>query len=335
MSLIEERVARLKAKLVNPSKCQSVSAYLSFKCPIIASHIQDICDMDVSIIELDYSDLVFLQEQFKELDIVEESNEQVEQSAQPQSSWFGYFWGSQPSRNPLDVRKDDLRLIKNSLYKCVALRILQTSANFPFDLTPDAKADLSPFSEMRLLEIEAFQESRFRDVRSVIHRLSHLVFSQTSSSELLAISPTLASAPQLQYLEVSNSPISSISEFSFPPSLRVLNLSNNSISTVIPDLSSLSQLRYLILDYNKMNHLSIPKLDQVMYLSIRKCGLENLLGVDQLPTLKVADFSDNLIWDVYEVGRLSDLPVKNVTVLGNPLTKLVTISVFSDGNLIS
>ena len=80
------------------------------------------------------------------------------------------------------------------------------------------------------------------------------------------------------------------------PLLKLLDLSQNSISEIPPYLSILTNLRSLVLDYNRVNHLSpvIGNFTRLVQLSIRHNSLSGFCdGISQLLSIRMvyADFN--------------------------------------------
>jgi len=134
------------------------------------------------------------------------------------------------------------------------------------------------------------------------------------------------SCPNLHTLDLSNNLIASISEREMAPmaklSLRVLFLQGNGLRFVPDSLEPLRGIECLKLSNNKVNFL--PDLsvlaDSLTHLDLSENELVELVGFGSLIKLREARLTNNLLVDLGDVERMTNLVVFETT--GNSLTKV-------------
>ncbi|KAI8806471.1 hypothetical protein BJ742DRAFT_870568 [Cladochytrium replicatum] len=155
---------------------------------------------------------------------------------------------------------------------------------------------------------------------------------------------TRPSFPKLCRIDLSHNSLSDVpaSLTIHFPSCTEMDMSHNMFECIPNSLSALTQLHSLDLSHNRIDTLAPPDvanstlaygslaghtplshvLRNITTLNLQKNLLENLVGVERLPSLKRIDIRDNKIADVFEVGRLASLlNLEDIKVSGNPLTK--------------
>ncbi|KAJ7346028.1 hypothetical protein JRQ81_001978 [Phrynocephalus forsythii] len=212
--------------------------------------------------------------------------------------------------------------------------VLQKTLSLKLIHVPDsalpAEVKISPFKSLRRLELKCVPLHCLRGLRFIYSQLEALTCSKCVKSlkeifsacggDLSTALPWL----ELQTVNFSYNFIASLDEsLQLLNALRALDLSHNLIQDCERYLTVLTELEYLNVGYNflsKMPNLGLHSRAKLVTLILRYNQLDNINGIEQLPSLQHLDVAYNLLLDHALLAPLSLLHnLRRLDLKGNPL----------------
>lgn len=208
--------------------------------------------------------------------------------------------------------------------------------------------DLTPIKNLRNLEVLTVNNNHIKDIRFLesLNKLKEVSFNVTrgfdffslENNYLTDINPlrNLINLQSLKIVTASND-LNPISELL---NLKKLNLTLlkessltslsdlhnlNELSIALNDnsqfdlnfLNSLNNIKYLKINYRKLNIQTLPSLKKLTILDLSKQKLNNITTIEKFDNLEELDLSNNAIYDIIPLARIKSL--KKIIIYQNPI----------------
>ena len=208
--------------------------------------------------------------------------------------------------------------------------------------------DLTPIKNLRNLEVLTVNNNYIKDIRFLesLNKLKEVSFNVTrgfdffslENNYLTDINPlrNLINLQSLKIVTASND-LNPISELL---NLKKLNLTLlkessltslsdlhnlNELSIALNDnsqfdlnfLNSLNNIKYLKINYRKLNIQTLPSLKKLTILDLSKQKLKNITTIEKFDNLEELDLSNNAIYDIIPLARIKSL--KKIIIYQNPI----------------
>ena len=208
--------------------------------------------------------------------------------------------------------------------------------------------DLTPIKNLRNLEVLTVNNNYIKDIRFLesLNKLKEVSFNVTrgfdffslENNYLTDINPlrNLINLQSLKIVTASND-LNPISELL---NLKKLNLTLlkessltslsdlhnlNELSIALNDnsqfdlnfLNSLNNIKYLKINYRKLNIQTLPSLKKLTILDLSKQKLNNITTIEKFDNLEELDLSNNAIYDIIPLARIKSL--KKIIIYQNPI----------------
>ncbi|MBC2577916.1 hypothetical protein HLB30_05215 [Peptostreptococcus russellii] len=201
-------------------------------------------------------------------------------------------------------RSDNQKISKNDMLKLKQLSVYGPNTVDITNIKPNQKRE--EIIPMKKIDSKWMVSRGMKSIEGIQYA-KNLEAIEISECEIENIKP-LKNLKKLRYIEIDRNRIKDINALSGLTELNHLKLYNNLITDITP-LSKLKKLKYLDIHYNVDNNgkngisdiSSLKNLKSLEFLDVSANHLKNIDVLNEMPNLKMVDFSNNNIDDYTKI----------------------------------